>query len=417
MSQPLANSYVITNTADPNTTIVEVLDLSQSGAGGTRYQTSFSGLKLVRRGARPYADIVSEDMLHMLENFKNSTAPTNPMVGQLWYNSSIPALQVCNAVTGSFPNITGTWNTLAASTDIVTGLPSNSTVTLVNYENHGVSGTASFSGGTATINTTLATTSVVPNTYSLATITVDAYGRVTAASSGSVAGLGYTPVNKAGDTITGNVVITGANHVLNVQSGKVQEGGNDLLPQGVITMWSGTIAPAGWALCDGTNGTPDLRDRFIVAAGSTMTAGSSGGSNTLSLTTSPAGQTPITVTIDTSGNHNHGGTAAATTLTEDQIPPHQHKSPYGEKSTFGSGPFGNDGTGSNHFGSNGGTDNDNLYYLTSSTGGGQSHDHVINDDGDHIHGATATTVPDHTHAIPSVDKRPAYYALAFIMKL
>jgi hypothetical protein len=41
-----------------------------------------------------------------------------------------------------------------------------------------------------------------------------------------------------------------------------------LLPQGVIVMWSGTIAtiPDGWALCDGTNGTPDLRNRFIVGA-------------------------------------------------------------------------------------------------------------------------------------------------------
>lgn len=37
---------------------------------------------------------------------------------------------------------------------------------------------------------------------------------------------------------------------------------------GMIVMWSGTIAtiPSGWALCDGTNGTPDLRDRFIVGA-------------------------------------------------------------------------------------------------------------------------------------------------------
>lgn len=37
---------------------------------------------------------------------------------------------------------------------------------------------------------------------------------------------------------------------------------------GLILMWSGTIAtiPAGWQLCDGTNGTPDLRDKFIVAA-------------------------------------------------------------------------------------------------------------------------------------------------------
>jgi hypothetical protein len=33
-------------------------------------------------------------------------------------------------------------------------------------------------------------------------------------------------------------------------------------------MWSGTVAtiPTGWALCDGTGGTPDLRDKFIVGA-------------------------------------------------------------------------------------------------------------------------------------------------------
>jgi hypothetical protein len=40
------------------------------------------------------------------------------------------------------------------------------------------------------------------------------------------------------------------------------------LPPGVIVMWSGSVAsiPNGWALCDGTNGTPDLRDKFIVGA-------------------------------------------------------------------------------------------------------------------------------------------------------
>ena len=40
------------------------------------------------------------------------------------------------------------------------------------------------------------------------------------------------------------------------------------LPAGIICIWSGTIAsiPAGWQLCDGTNSTPDLRDKFIVCA-------------------------------------------------------------------------------------------------------------------------------------------------------
>lgn len=37
---------------------------------------------------------------------------------------------------------------------------------------------------------------------------------------------------------------------------------------GVIMLWSGTVAsiPTGWFLCNGSNGTPDLRDRFVVGA-------------------------------------------------------------------------------------------------------------------------------------------------------
>jgi hypothetical protein len=52
------------------------------------------------------------------------------------------------------------------------------------------------------------------------------------------------------------------------------------IPAGVITMWSGSIGsvPSGWALCNGSNGTPDLRDRFVVSAGSTYAVGSTGGS-------------------------------------------------------------------------------------------------------------------------------------------
>ncbi|MBM4038468.1 MAG: tail fiber protein [Planctomycetes bacterium] len=43
-------------------------------------------------------------------------------------------------------------------------------------------------------------------------------------------------------------------------------------------MWSGTAIPTGWALCDGTNGRPDLRDRFIVGASATKAVNSVGGS-------------------------------------------------------------------------------------------------------------------------------------------
>jgi len=51
---------------------------------------------------------------------------------------------------------------------------------------------------------------------------------------------------------------------------------------GIICIWSGSIAtvPPGWALCDGTNGTPDLRDRFLVGAGGSESPGATGGSAT-----------------------------------------------------------------------------------------------------------------------------------------
>ncbi len=45
------------------------------------------------------------------------------------------------------------------------------------------------------------------------------------------------------------------------------------IPTGLISMWSGTIAtiPSGWVLCNGSNGTPDLRNRFIIGAHSDTT--------------------------------------------------------------------------------------------------------------------------------------------------
>ncbi len=75
----------------------------------------------------------------------------------------------------------------------------------------------------------------------------------------------------------------------------------DAIPTGGIIMWSGAISaiPAGWALCDGNNSTPDLRGRFIIAADA-----DSGGS----------------YNVDATGNgsvpsHNHSGTSLSTNNT------------------------------------------------------------------------------------------------------
>ena len=44
--------------------------------------------------------------------------------------------------------------------------------------------------------------------------------------------------------------------------------GNGTFPLGGIIMWSGAISaiPTGWSLCDGSNGTPDLRNKFVLGA-------------------------------------------------------------------------------------------------------------------------------------------------------
>jgi hypothetical protein len=51
------------------------------------------------------------------------------------------------------------------------------------------------------------------------------------------------------------------------------------IPTGMISLWYGAIGsvPSGWYLCDGSNGTPDLRDRFVVGAGSTYSVSATGG--------------------------------------------------------------------------------------------------------------------------------------------
>ena len=52
------------------------------------------------------------------------------------------------------------------------------------------------------------------------------------------------------------------------------------IPSGCIVLWSGSVAsiPSGWVLCNGSSGTPDLRNRFVVGAGSAYAVAATGGS-------------------------------------------------------------------------------------------------------------------------------------------
>ena len=80
------------------------------------------------------------------------------------------------------------------------------------------------------------------------------------------------------------------------------------IPTGVISLWYGSIGsvPTGWYLCDGANGTPDLRDKFVVGAGSTYAVAATGGSASVTLVTNnlPAHTHTATSTVTDPG-HTH----------------------------------------------------------------------------------------------------------------
>lgn len=148
-----------------------------------------------------------------------------------------------------------------------------------------------------------------------------------------------------------------------------------VFPVGGIILWSGAVnaIPSGWALCDGNNGTPDLRDRFVVGAGYSYAVGAQGGNNTVVAVLS--------------------GTIGATTLSVEQSPIHSHS-----LGTKGRTPYSNEGNGSANI--IGGPCYEGIPQqgYTDNAGGNGYHTHTV----------TGNSL---------VDTRSPYLALAYIMKL
>jgi hypothetical protein len=152
------------------------------------------------------------------------------------------------------------------------------------------------------------------------------------------------------------------------------------VPMGLIILWYGSVAsiPAGWSLCNGTAGTPDLTDKFVIGAGSAYAVGATGGSNQV---------VP-------------GGTLAVAThvLTEAEMGSHIHPfsdmyaSAYSSAQTYEAGSL---VSGSPNYLNSGNT---------SSTGSGEAHGHST---------AEGSAVTNTSGASSQV---PFCYALAYIMK-
>ena len=94
-----------------------------------------------------------------------------------------------------------------------------------------------------------------------------------------------------------------------------------LFASGMIMLWSGSVVsiPSGWLLCDGTSGTPNLQNRFIVGAGDSYAVDATGGAATVTL---DATQIPAhshtadgDLTAASAGAHTHTGSVDSTSLT------------------------------------------------------------------------------------------------------
>jgi microcystin-dependent protein len=175
-----------------------------------------------------------------------------------------------------------------------------------------------------------------------------------------------------------------------------------LIPSGGIIMWSGTIAniPSGWALCNGANGTPDLRNRFVVGAGSSYSPGNTGGADSVTLTEAqmPSHTHSVSGSTNTAGEHRHlvvvGIDSSSSGLSADQ-----------SISTFSR---------------YGGNNNARLASRTEEPDGGRttlagSHSHTVTGTAAASGGGTGTAAA--SGGGTAHENRPPFYALAYIQKL
>lgn len=167
---------------------------------------------------------------------------------------------------------------------------------------------------------------------------------------------------------------------------------NAYMPRGGIILWSGSIAtiPTGWVLCDGTNSTPDLRNRFVVGAGSTYSVGETGGSTSVTLVAANLPPHAHSGSTDAGGSHSHSMQSAGS---------HTHNLWVDNDSAgaFGGGP----------------RPYRREYRDSDQIEAAGDHTHTINAGGSHSHSFTTGNGPGTSTAFSIL---PPYYALAYIMK-
>ena len=164
---------------------------------------------------------------------------------------------------------------------------------------------------------------------------------------------------------------------------------------GKIVMYYGDPVdlPNGWAVCDGTNGTPDMRNLVPVGAGGTYALNATMGA--------------ATPTTSSSGGHTPSGTISGTALTESQLPAHEH---FTTANIAGSGA-----PGSFLAAQSSGLTGDTAYSLrgtgtapdiwpTETVGSGATHTHTL----------TGDAVAAHTHTVSALQPGRALHFIMWI---
>jgi microcystin-dependent protein len=333
-----------------------------------------SDLSLVGKNVTNFGQIQNENFVHLLENFSNTEEPSNPIKGQLWYNSSNGSLYV---YTGESFEVVGPLSIEGFLETKLKALAIEDTSTvlqpviqlLINGEILAIFSTTTFTPANEFTGFSKIYRGITLKNFSPTSTDVQLFGRTAYANTSTFANLSVTLSNIDNST---SIATTAFVH--------------NVIPTGVILMWSGSIAsiPSGWALCNGANGTPDLREKFVRGASNSITPGNTGGSIS------------ATPNILTSGLHSHGTITGNTTLTINQIPSHTHTLPADSQPTGG--------YSQSLVGSRNEDENLSSEFLTGATGGGLPHNHSITADG------------LHSHTIDSISILPPWYALCYIMK-
>lgn len=221
------------------------------------------------------------------------------------------------------------------------------------------------------------------------------------------------------DLTTGNsnvdnvLVATSAGLVREVDPAVLVANSGNGVPCGVIVMWYGSIPsiPNGWHLCDGTKGTPDLTDRFVIGAGGAYDPPTADGSGPVSaIGTSGAGDTggeeSVLLTSLESGTQQHlHEIAEHDTVTAGQ---HRHETKIHENKGNEESGNGIAATSSADNAQDGqGTSGEQWTELGRMSHAGNHSHQILAHDTLHKAGTPADT---------SHENRPPYYALCFIMK-